>query len=121
MSEVLPIPFFNPIIDPPNFTLLDKPIITYQRRPRSTQHQMPDNVPIDLSPVTVSSSDLDPPADPDNLPIALRKGNRSTRNPYPIYNFLSYHRLNTSHHAFVSALSSVSISKTVQEALSDPR
>jgi hypothetical protein len=54
------------------------------------------------------------------LPIAIRKGNRSTRNPYPIYNFLSYHRLSPTYCAFVSALSSVSIPKTIQEALSHP-
>lgn len=53
-----------------------------------------------------------------DLPIAIRKGNCTTRNPHPIYNFSSYHCLSPSHYAFVSALSFVSIPKTVQEALS---
>ena len=46
------------------------------------------------------------------------KVNHSTCNP-PIYNFLSYHRL--SHYAFVFGLSSISIPKTIQEALAHPR
>ena len=54
----------------------------------------------------------------DNLPIALRKGNRSTSNPHPIYNFLSYHRLSSPYSAFVSTVSSVSLPKNINEALS---
>ena len=34
----------------------------------------------------------------DNLPIALRKGNRSISNAHSIYNFLSYHRLSSPYH-----------------------
>ncbi|RVW96895.1 Retrovirus-related Pol polyprotein from transposon RE1 [Vitis vinifera] len=56
----------------------------------------------------------------DHLPIALRKGNRSTRNPHPIYNFLSYHRLFSSYSAFVSTLSSIYLPKSTSEALSHP-
>ena len=56
----------------------------------------------------------------DNLPIALRKGNRSTSNPHPIYNFLSYHRLSSPYSAFVSTISSVSLPKNTNEALSHP-
>ena len=56
-----------------------------------------------------------------DLPIALRKGNRSTRNPHPIYNCLSYHRLSPSYCTVVSSLSSISVPKNVSEALSDPR
>nr|CAN79194.1 hypothetical protein VITISV_000236 [Vitis vinifera] len=56
----------------------------------------------------------------DHLPIALRKGNRSTCNPHPIYNFLSYHQLSSSYSAFVSTLSSVSLPKSTSEALSHP-
>lgn len=55
-----------------------------------------------------------------DLPIAIHKGYCTTRNPHPIYNFSSYHRLSPSYYAFVSALSSVSIPKIVQEALSHP-
>ena len=56
----------------------------------------------------------------DNLPIALRKGNHSTSNPHPIYNFLSYHRLSSPYSAFVSTISSVSLPKNTNEALSHP-
>ena len=59
-----------------------------------------------------------PPA--DHLPIALQKGNRSTSNPHPIYNFLSYHRLSSPYSAFVSATSFVSLPKNINEALSHP-
>ena len=119
ITEVLPIPLYDPTLVP---SPQHKPLITYQRRPRSipiaedsAPAQIVEEDLTDSSPVPV----LSPASDPsDTLPIALRKGNRSTRNPYPVYNFLSYHRLSTSHHAFVSTLSSVSIPKTVQEALS---
>ncbi|RVX22575.1 Retrovirus-related Pol polyprotein from transposon RE2 [Vitis vinifera] len=57
---------------------------------------------------------------PNDLPIAIRKGTRSTRNPHPIYNFLSYHRLSSPYSAFVSAISSVSLPKSTHEALSHP-
>ena len=52
------------------------------------------------------------------MSIALRKSNRSTRNPHPIYNFLSYHRLSSSYSAFVSTLSPVSFPNSTSEALS---
>ena len=51
-----------------------------------------------------------------DLPITIWKGTRSSRNPYPIYNFLTYHRLSSSY----SALSSVYVPQTVHEALSHP-
>ena len=54
------------------------------------------------------------------LPIALRKGNRSTRDPHPIYNFLSYHRLSSPYFAFVYAISSVPLPKSTLKALSHP-
>ena len=56
----------------------------------------------------------------DDLPIALRKGNRSTSNPHPIYNFLSYHRLSSTYSAFVYTISTVSLPKNTNEALSHP-
>ncbi|XP_014490788.1 uncharacterized protein LOC106753484 [Vigna radiata var. radiata] len=53
-------------------------------------------------------------------PIALRKGTRSTRNPHPIYNFLSYHRLSPSFYSLLSSVSFVVIPKNVKEALDLP-
>jgi hypothetical protein len=126
LDQVLPIPYFDyvesthissvPPVVPDTTSSTDSPPplnrygITYERRfgPHAS-------VPAP----SVSTPAPDPPASPD-LPIAIRKGNRSTRNPYPIYNFLSYHRLSPTYCAFVSALSSVSIPKTIQEALSHP-
>ena len=75
------------------------------------------NLP-DSPPTPITPSVLDPDLD---RPVAERKGTRSTRNPYPIYNFLSYHRLSPSYTAFVSSLSSVSTPKNLREALTDPR
>ncbi|RVW81347.1 Retrovirus-related Pol polyprotein from transposon RE2 [Vitis vinifera] len=60
-----------------------------------------------------------PRPSPNDLPIAVRKGTRSS-NPHPIYNFLSYHRLSSPYSAFVSAISSVSLPKSTHEALSHP-
>jgi len=60
-----------------------------------------------------------PPAltvEPD-LPIAIRKGIRSTRNPSPHYTALSYHRLSPPFYACLSSISSVSIPKFVDDAL----
>lgn len=47
-----------------------------------------------------------------DLPIALRKDTHSTRNPHPIHNFLSYHRISSSRYAFVFAIF-LSIPKTI--------
>ena len=72
----------------------------------------------------VDSSSLPPPSSasalqsPDDLLIATQKGSRSTRNPHPVYNFLSYHRLSLPYFAFVFTLSSVSIPQSTSEALS---
>ena len=57
---------------------------------------------------------------PNDLPIALPKGFRPSRNPHPIYNFLTYHRLSSPYYAFVSTLSSISLPKNVHEVLSHP-
>ena len=57
---------------------------------------------------------------PDDLPIAIRKGTRSTFNPHPVYNFLSFHRLSLPYFAFVFTLSYVSTPKSTSEALSNP-
>ena len=38
----------------------------------------------------------------DDLPIAIWKGTHSTSNPYPVYNFLRFHRLSLPYSACVS-------------------
>ena len=57
---------------------------------------------------------------PTDIPIVIRKGTRSSRNPHPIYNFLTYHRLSFQYSAFVSTLSSIYVPQTMHEALSHP-
>ena len=59
-----------------------------------------DSSPSSLAPTTPSEGD-------SGWPIALRKGTRSSRNPHPIYNFLSYNRLSPSYYSLLSSVSSV--------------
>ncbi|RVW26760.1 Retrovirus-related Pol polyprotein from transposon TNT 1-94 [Vitis vinifera] len=112
--EVLPLP----IISPPD-AVPSRPLQVYHRRHRVVVPPSLAKVPIDSLPIPSASPApaLSPSAD---LPIALRKGNRSTCNPHPIYNFLSYHRLSSPYSAFVSTISSVSLPKSTPEALSHP-
>ena len=112
--ELLPLP----IISPPDAVPFC-PLQVYHRChrvvvPPSLAEVLADSLPI---PSASPASALPPSA---GLPIALRKGNRSTRNPHPIYNFLSYHRLSSPYYAFVSVISSVSLPKSTPEALSHP-
>jgi len=60
-----------------------------------------------------------PTVEPD-LPVAICKGIRSTRNPSPHYTALSYHRLSQPFYACLSSISSVSIPKSVGDALAHP-
>ena len=91
----------------------------YHRRHRVTVPPSLAEVPADSLPISSASPApaLPPSAD---LPIALQKGNRSTRNPHLIYNFLSYHQLSLPYSAFISPISSVSLPKSTPEALSHP-
>jgi len=89
------------------------PLKVYSRRQTS---QRP---PSDSPPVPDLSS---PPAltvEPD-LPVAIRKGIRSTRNLSPHYTTLSYHRLSQPFYACLSSISSVSIPKSVGDVLAHP-
>ena len=114
VSEVLPLP----IISPPIFDVMpSRPLQIYHRCHRVVVPLPSAKVPTDSLPIpSASPTPALPPA--DNLPIALRKGNRSTSNLHPIYNFLSYHRLSSPYSAFVYAISSVSFPNNTNEALS---
>ena len=109
------LPYISPLSD-----ALSHHLQVYHRRhrvvaPPLSSAEVPDDsllVPLISSTPTLSST--------DHLPIALLKGNRSTRNPHSIYNFLSYHPLSSSYYAFVSTLSSISLPKSTSEALSHP-
>ena len=110
VTEVLPV-LPEPSLQEPS----SPPLQTYHRRPR------PDTTgpPSDSQPLSAPLvAPIQPP--PESPPIAIHKGIRSTRNPHPVYNFLSYHRLSTPYYAFVSSLDSVSIPKTTDEALAHP-
>ena len=114
VSEVLPIP----IVSPPD-AMPPRPLQVYHRRPRVVAPLPFPEAPADSLPIPSASPAPALPS-PNDLPIAIRKGTRSTRNPHPIYNFLSYHRLSSPYSAFVSAISSVSLPKSTHEALSHP-
>ena len=109
------LPYISPLSD-----ALSHHLQVYHRRhrvvaPPLSSVEVPDDSPSvpPISPTPTLSST-------DHLPIALWKGNRSTRNPHPIYNFLNYHQLSSSYYAFVSTLSSISLPKSTSEALSHP-
>ena len=121
-SESLPVTevLTLPIISPPIFDDVSSyPLQVYHRRHCVVVHLPSAEAPADSLPIPSASPT---PALPlaDNLPIALRKGNRSTSNPHPIYNFLSYHRLSSPYSAFVSTISSISLPKNTNEAPSHP-
>ena len=54
----------------------------------------------------------------EDLPIALRKGKRSCAK-YPISQFVSTKNLSLQHQSFISAIDSIRIPTSVQEALKD--
>ena len=53
------------------------------------------------------------------MPVALRKGVRSCTQ-HPISNFISYDRLSSKYHAFVTNLSNIEIPRSIREALENP-
>ncbi|CAH9055335.1 unnamed protein product [Cuscuta epithymum] len=67
--------------------------------------------PITASPDPVCTLDLD-------LPIALRKGTRSCT--HPISSFVSYSQLSSTSCSFIASIDSISIPKSVKEALAHP-
>ena len=116
VTEVLPLPIISSLIFD---DVSSRPLQVYHRRHRAVVPLPSVEAPADSLPIPSASPT---PALPlaDKLPIALRKGNHSTSNPHHIYNFLSYHRLSSPYSAFVSTISSVSLPKTTNEALSHP-
>ena len=111
MSLITHPPSSNVISLPLLYLVSDSSPVPLATRPRPlqvcTRHPYTDS-----SPMAPSSTTLVLPS-PANLPIAIRKGTHSSRNPHPIYNFLTYHRLSSPYSAFVSTLSFVSVPETV--------
>jgi len=97
-----------PIESPPS-----PPLKVYSRR--QTFQCPPSDSPLVLD----LPSPLAPTVEPD-LPVAIRKGIRSTRNPSPHYTALNYHRLSQPFYYCLSSIYSVSIPKSVRDALAHP-
>ena len=138
LQEVLPIPSPCPLdysdqnvsvvpsSSPNSPEVASPPLITDQHRTRQIGSSVPEASPHDPHSSSTSPPLMDPsspstsPHSDSHWPIAIRKGTRSTRNPHPIYNFLSYHRLSPSYGSFVFSLSYLTIPSTVREALDHP-
>ena len=119
LQQVLPVPSSGPMSNsnqsvseipshPPNLTeVAPSPLITYQRKTRQVSSTVPESSSRDSDPPQADPQTMDPSSSTSshnsdsNWPIALRKATRSTRNPHPIYNFLSYHQLSPSYFSFV--------------------
>ena len=82
---------------------------------------VPEASPHDSHPSSINPQVMNPATSNSDWPIVIRKGTRSSRNPHPIYNFLSYHRLSPSYSFFVFSLSSHFVPFNIHEALSHPR
>jgi hypothetical protein len=78
----------------------------------------PDSAPIYSGMETSNYENTASVIDDSNIPIALRKGVRSCTS-HPINKFVSYEGLSPTYHAFVSAIYSVQIPKSIEEALKD--
>lgn len=63
------------------------------------------NPPLPNSHCTDPSSSLPSPNSSHTWPIAYRQGKRFTHNPYPFYNFLSYHHLSPLYFSYSFSLS----------------
>ncbi|OIT33849.1 putative mitochondrial protein, partial [Nicotiana attenuata] len=85
----------------------------YSRR-RETNDTCP--VPV---PASSDSSLSDPPNNLD-LPISLRKGTRTCKSTYSVANFVSYDHLSSTSRSMIASLDSISVPKTVHEALNHP-
>jgi len=119
LQQILPVPSPCPLgnsdqnvsgvpSSPSNSTeVAPPPLITYQCRTRQVGSIVPESSPRDSHPPPTDPQTMDPSSSTSShhsdsdWPIAIRKGTRSTRNPHPIYNFLSYHRLSPSYFSFV--------------------
>ena len=102
-SDVISLPLIYPFSDTSPVTLATppRPLQVYTRPSRIDIGPSSDSSPMAPSSTT---SVLSSPVD---LPIVIRNGTSSSCNPYPIYNFVTYHRLSSPYSTFVFTLSSV--------------
>ena len=110
----LPLIFPLPILSSESPTTSPQPLQVYTRHPRTDT-----GPPDDLSPMAPPFTTPVLPSTADS-PISIWKSTRSSRNPHPIYTFLSNHRLSASYSVLISTLSSVSLPNIVHETLSHP-
>ena len=98
------------------------PLQVYSRRPRQRvqpftqgidQPTSSDAGPVSLAPTTTPATSTEP-----KLPIALRKGTRSTAHPLSL--FVAYDHLHPMYRTFALSLLSISIPRTYQEASQIP-
>ena len=78
---------------------------------RQTSHRPSANSILVPTPHPPPAPTVEPPTVELDLPIAIRKGIRSTRNPSPHYTALSYHRLSQPFYTCLSSIAFVSIPK----------
>lgn len=102
-----------------------RPLLVYSRRRAPVQVQSPKSSPVlglseviaepilnkDCATENTDQSDYD-------IPIAIRKGTRACTK-HPLHLFMSYRNLSHNHKAFLTSLNTLSIPKTVSEALDD--
>lgn len=94
--------------------LSEPPLQVYQRK--KTRDIVSYGPAPSSSPSEVPASPL-APADPDNLPIALRRGKRSCTQ-HPIAKFVCYDHISPCFHSFACTLSSISIPSSYKQAMS---
>ncbi|RVX07744.1 Retrovirus-related Pol polyprotein from transposon RE1 [Vitis vinifera] len=98
----------SPVVNIPPAPAKPPIVQVYSRRPVTT-----DTCPAPAPSSSDPSSDLD-------LPISLRKGKRHCKSIYSIANFVSYDHLSSSSSVLVASIDSISVPKTVTEALNHP-
>ncbi|KAJ9673153.1 hypothetical protein PVL29_026432 [Vitis rotundifolia] len=96
------------VVDVPTAPVKPPIVQVYSRHPVTT-----DTCPAPASSSSDPSSDLD-------LPISLQKGKRHCISICSIANFVSYNHLSSSSSVFVAFIDSISVPKTVTEALNHP-
>lgn len=98
-----------------------RPPITQVYSRRAPQQVVAPTSQLDSLPPPASSPldpDPSPPTSELDLPIAIRKGKRTCT--YPISSFVSYDALSPLSRAFTTSLESVTVPKSLSEALSHP-
>ena len=56
-----------------------------------------------------------------DLPVALRKGTRDTKPPYPLANYLSFENFSPTHRTFLRSLNTTTIPSSVSKELIDKK